>query len=69
MDLAMVTACSASSISPICPGTVDTPASAAIFLDVILSPIASMAFCGGPTKMIPAASSASANLGFSDKNP
>jgi hypothetical protein len=38
---------------------VETPASAAIFLEVILSPIASMAW-GGPMKAMPAFSSASA---------
>ncbi len=51
------------------PGTVDTPASCAIFFEVILSPIASIAFAGGPTKATPAFSSASANLMFSDRKP
>ncbi|MNW09625.1 hypothetical protein D3C71_2066650 [compost metagenome] len=69
MDLAIVTACSASSIRPIWPGTVDTPASAASFFEVILSPIASMAAGGGPTKMIPAFSSAAEKAAFSERNP
>jgi hypothetical protein len=47
------TASSASSIRPMCPGTVETPASAAIFFDVILSPIASIAPAGGPMKATP----------------
>ena len=63
------TASSASSIRPICPGTVLTPASCAIFFDVILSPIDSMAPAGGPTKATPAFSSASAKALFSDRKP
>jgi hypothetical protein len=42
---------------------------AAIFLDVILSPIASIAPAGGPMKATPAFSSASANFRFSDRKP
>ena len=41
-------ATSASAIRPMWPGTVLTPASAAMRLEVILSPIASMAEVGGP---------------------
>ena len=65
----MRTASSASSIRPIWPGTVETPAEAAIFFDVILSPIASMATGGGPMKATPSVFSASAKLAFSDRKP
>ena len=58
-----------SAISPICPGTVETPALAASFLLVILSPIASMALTGGPTKTIRSFFSAAAKAGFSLRNP
>ena len=51
------------------PGTVETPASAANFLDVILSPMASMACGFGPMKVMPSASSRRANTGFSDRKP
>ena len=51
------------------PGTVDTPASAASFFEVILSPIARMAPAGGPMKATPAAASASANSARSLRNP
>ncbi len=65
----MRTASSASPTSPMCPGTVDTPASAAMRLEVILSPILSIAPTGGPTKATPSASSARAKRGFSDRKP
>jgi hypothetical protein len=52
-----------------CPGTVDARLLAAIFFDVILSPIASIAPAGGPMKATPAFSSASANFRFSDRKP
>ena len=39
-------------MTPICPGTVLTPAALAIFFDSILSPIAAMASAGGPMKAI-----------------
>ena len=51
------------------PGTVETPASAASFFEVILSPIASMAPTGGPMKATPAAASASANSARSERKP
>ena len=54
---------------PMKPGTVLTPASAAIFLDSILSPMAAMALGGGPMKASPAASSASTKSAFSDRKP
>jgi hypothetical protein len=69
MSDAILTACSASSISPMKPGTVETPASAAIFFEVILSPIASMALTGGPMKVMPSAFSRSANSARSDRKP
>ena len=69
MPRAIFTASSPSRISPICPGTVDTPAFAASFFEVILSPIASMAFTGGPTNATLAFFSAAANAGFSLRNP
>ena len=46
-----------------------TPASAARRLEVTLSPIAATAAGGGPMKTIPAAASASANRGFSERKP
>ena len=46
-----------------------TSAAAAAFLDSILSPIAAMAFGGGPIKAIPASSSARAKLSRSDRKP
>jgi hypothetical protein len=51
------------------PGTVETPASAASFFEVILSPIARIAPTGGPMKAMPSASSASANSARSDRKP
>ena len=51
------------------PGTVETPASAASFFEVILSPIARIAPTGGPMKATPAASSASANSARSLRKP
>ncbi len=63
------TASSASSINPMYPGTVETPASWAIFLDVILSPMLSIAPTGGPMNATFAAAKASANFGFSERNP
>ena len=65
----ILTAWSASSISPMNPGTVETPASAAIFFEVILSPIFSIAPGGGPMKAMPSAASASAKALFSDRKP
>ena len=51
------------------PGTVETPASAASFFEVILSPIAWIAPAGGPMKATPAAASASAKSARSDRKP
>jgi hypothetical protein len=48
---------------------VETPASAASFLEVILSPIARIAAAGGPMKATPAAASASAKSARSERNP
>ena len=65
----MAAASSASAISPMWPGTVLTPAACASFLEVILSPICSIAPDGGPMKTTPSASNASANFRFSDRKP
>ncbi|SIL73575.1 Uncharacterised protein [Mycobacteroides abscessus subsp. abscessus] len=46
---------SASESAPTLPGTTGSPAAATVPLALILSPIASMASAGGPTKTIPAA--------------
>ena len=51
------------------PGTVETPAAIASFLEAILSPIASMAFGGGPMKAMPAASQAAEKAAFSERKP
>ena len=59
----------ASEMTPRDPGSVLTPASAAIRLLCILSPIARIALGGGPRKATPAASTASANGAFSERNP
>ena len=69
MSRLIFTASSASSIRPMTPGTVFTPASLASFLEVILSPMASIAPVGGPMNATPSAASASANLAFSDRKP
>ena len=50
-------------------GTTGTPASLAIRFASSLSPPARNAAGGGPTQMIPAASTASAKSGFSARNP
>ena len=65
----MVTASSGVSIRPIWPGTVETPASAASFLELILSPMASMASGFGPMKAMPSSLSRRANPAFSLRNP
>ncbi len=52
-----------------CPGTVETPAAAASFLEVILSPMAWIAATGGPMKLTPAAASASAKSARSERKP
>ena len=66
---AMREASPASSITPRCPGTVETPAAAAAFFDSILSPIAAIALTFGPMKTMPAFLSASANASRSDRKP
>ncbi len=54
---------------PMKPGTQETPESAAVFFDSILSPMARMA-CGlGPMNVIFSARSRSANSAFSERNP
>ena len=65
----MCAASASSSIRPMWPGTVETPASAAIFLDSILSPMAAMALGGGPMKVTAASSKASVKPVFSDRKP
>ena len=51
------------------PGTVETPAAAASFFEVILSPIAWIAPTGGPMKATPIPASASANSARSERKP
>jgi hypothetical protein len=65
----MVTAWAVSSISPIWPGTQDTPAACANFLLWILSPIAEIAPGLGPMKTIPSSAHLWANSAFSDRKP
>ena len=51
------------------PGTTETPASFAIFLDSILSPIKEIAWLGGPIKIFPILLTSSLKATFSDKKP
>ena len=69
MSRAIATAASASGMTSRCPGTLETPAARASFFDSILSPIAAIAFGGGPMKVTPALASARAKAGFSDRKP
>ena len=46
-----------------------TPASAAMRLEVILSPMLVIALSPGPMKVIPAAASAPENSAFSERKP
>ncbi len=69
MSRAIATAVSASGMTSRWPGTLDTPAARASFFDSILSPIAAIAFAGGPMNVTPAFASAWAKAGFSDKKP
>jgi hypothetical protein len=56
-------------MSPRKPGTTFTPAALASFLDSILSPIAAIAFGGGPMKAMPFSASIRAKLSRSDRKP
>ena len=58
-----------STISPELPGIIGTPASIAAFLALILSPINAIVSDLGPTKIIPADSTADAKKEFSARNP
>jgi hypothetical protein len=58
-----------SAISPLKPGTTETPAAAARFLDSILSPMASMAPGLGPMNTTPASAHMRAKPAFSDRKP
>ena len=69
ISLEILIASSAFSIKPMWPGTQETPASIAIFFEVILSPIDMIACALGPIKVISLSSSLLANSAFSDKNP
>ncbi len=70
MSEAILAASSPSLTMPWYPGTVCTPACKAIFLEVILSPMASMLYSVGPIKTAPASSSTALLKSlFSDKNP
>ena len=51
------------------PGTGCVPAASATWRAFILSPKASSTSGGGPTNTAPAAATARANAGFSDRNP
>ncbi len=66
---AILAPCFSSEISPRNPGTIDTPASSAIFFDDILSPIESIAELGGPIKMKLFFSTSLAKSEFSERNP
>mmetsp|Transcript_7457 Transcript_7457/g.11041 ORF Transcript_7457/g.11041 Transcript_7457/m.11041 type:complete len:240 (-) Transcript_7457:22-741(-) len=57
------------STSPSYPGITETPAPFAMAFDSILSPIALIAFVGGPTNVSPSSATLSANSLFSLKNP
>ena len=69
MSLAIFTASFSSAMTPRWPGTVETFAFAAAFLDSILSPMAAMALGFGPMKTMPAFSSALGNASRSDRKP
>ena len=69
MSFAIFSASSVVAMSSSQPGTMFTPASRASFLDSILSPIAAMAFGGGPMKTMPAFLSALAKLSRSLRKP
>ncbi len=56
-------------MTPRWPGTVETLAAAAAFLDSILSPMAAMAFGFGPMNTMPAAASALGKASRSDRKP
>ena len=58
-----------SSTGALAPGTIGTPASRMRRRASVLSPIARMAAAGGPTKVSPACSTASANAARSARNP
>ena len=69
ISFAIFTASSESLMMSSYPGTVFTPAFKAISLEVILSPIDSIAFESGPIKAMPCAFKYSQNFLFSDRNP
>ena len=69
MSLAISTACSGVSIASLKPGMVLTLAFAANFFEAILSPMAAMAACLGPMKMMPFSSQVRAKSSFSLKKP
>ena len=51
------------------PGTTGTPAAAIIARAPVFDPMRRITAAGGPMKIRPAASHASANAAFSDRNP
>ena len=69
ISAATLTASLLSASTPTYPGTVLTPAPAAIFLDSILSPMAAIAFTPGPMNVMPSSASFSAKVAFSERNP
>ena len=56
-------------MTPRWPGTVETLAAAAAFLDSILSPMAAIALAFGPMKTMPALASACGKASRSDRKP
>jgi hypothetical protein len=60
---------SRSSIRPTLPGTVRTPAASAALRALALSPISRIVLPSGPTKVMSAASTASAKSAFSARKP
>ncbi len=62
-------AASVVSTRPSLPGTTGTPASQAAARAAALSPMRRIVAADGPTKIMPAASVASAKAAFSERNP
>ena len=69
MSSATATACSADSTTPLKPGITLTPAASAMRFDSTLSPMASIAAAGGPTKVMPASTQRRAKAAFSERKP
>ena len=65
----MAAAVASSVVSQVAPGTMGTPASPIFFRAAVLEPSCRMALPGGPMKVMPLASQASAKSGFSLRKP